>query len=336
MDVVSFASAIREFGPIRRKEILPKVITTLAGAHVGRDQVFASFGEDSAAIDIGGQKLALITTDGIMSQFVEKNLRGAGYSAILVCVDDIYVCGGTPLAASVVISARNEAQLNEILAGINDGSEKFQIPVVRGHTHPDAPVASLASSIFGLVPKKFFVSAGGARANNAIVVILDAEGRRSPFNPLIWDTTTMKPSNVILAMRRAYQELTKKQVLLAAKDISNAGIFGTLLQMLEMSGCGAEINLQKIRVPKPMQSAEITQLDMCKMFLSSSFLVCTPEANIPAIIEILAPVHYDVMTIGKTIREKKIILVDNDTTEILFDYTVKNLIMPNFGDKKYG
>ncbi len=336
MDVASFASAIREFGPIRRKEILPKVITTLAGAHVGRDQVFAGFGEDSAAIDIGGQNLALITTDGIMSQFVEKNLRGAGYAAILVCVDDIYVCGGTPLAASVVISARNETQLDEILAGINDGSEKFQIPVVRGHTHPDAPVASLASSIFGLVSKKFFVSAGGAHAENAIVVILDADGRRSPYNPLIWDTTTMKSSKNILAMRQAYLELTKKQLLLAAKDISNAGIFGTLLQMLELSGCGAKINLRQIMVPKQMQDAEITQLEMCKMFLSSSFLVCVPEANIPAIIKILAPVHYEVLTIGKTISEKKVHLFDGNNTEILFDFTGKNLITPSLDDLKYG
>ncbi len=336
MDVISFAHAIREFGPIRRKEILPKVITTLAGAHVGRDQVFAGFGEDSAAIDIGEQKLALITTDGIMSQFVEQNLRGAGYAAILVCVDDIYVCGGTPLAASVVISARNKTQLDEILAGINEGSEKFQIPVVRGHTHPDAPVASLASSIFGMVPKQFFVSAGGARAKNAIVVILDPKGRRSPFSPLIWDTTTMKSSEVILAMRQAYVELTKKQLLLAAKDISNAGIFGTLLQMLELSGCGGEIDLQQIVVPKSMQSAEITQLEMCKMFLSSSFLVCTPEANIPTIKEILAPVNYDVMQIGKTIPEKKIILLDGTSKETLFDFTAKNIITPNFSDLKYG
>ncbi len=336
MDVSSFARAIRDFGPIRRKEILPKVMSTLAGAHVGRNQVFAGFGEDSAAIDVGGDQLVLISTDGIMSQFVEQNLRGAGYAAILVCVDDIYVSGGTPLAASVVISARNLAQLDEILAGINEGSEKFQIPVVRGHTHPDAPVASLASSIFGLVPKKCFVSAGSARANNAIVVILDAEGRRSPSNPLIWDTTTMKPSVTILGMRRAYLELTKKQLLLSAKDISNAGIFGTLLQMLELSGCGAKIDLQRIVVPKSMQSAEITQLEMCKMFLASSFLVCASEINIPLIEEILAPVNYKVIKIGETIPEKRIILFDGGSIETLFDYTRKNLITPNRGDIRYG
>jgi selenophosphate synthetase-related protein len=325
MDIVSFARAIREFGPIQRKKILPKVITILAGARVARDHVFADFGEDAAAIDVGNQKLGLIAADGIMSQFVEQNPRGAGYAAILVCVDDIYVCGGTPLAASIIISARNETQLNEILAGINEGSEKFQVPVVRGHTHPDAPVADLSSSIFGTVSRKFFVSSRNARPGNELLVILDPEGRRSPYNPLIWDTTTMKSSEKILSMRRAYQQLAEHNLLLSAKDISNAGIFGTLLQMLEASGCGAIIDLQRIVVPPMMQTAKVTVLEMSEMFLASSFLVCIPPDALPAIEKILAPVNYKVLNIGKTIPEKQIILADSRTKEILFDYSSKRL-----------
>ncbi len=326
MDIVNFAQAIREFGPIRRKTILPKVIRTLSAAHVGRDHVFADFGEDSAAIKLGGQKLGLIATDGIMPQFVEKNPRGAGYAAILVCVDDIYACGGTPLAASIVISARNESQLDEILTGVNEGSEKFQIPVVRGHTHPDAPSPNIASTIFGTVPKRLYVSAGGARPNNAIVVIIDAEGKRSPFNPLIWDTTTMKTTEELLSMRQAYQLLTKRQLLLSAKDISNAGIFGTMLQMLELSGCGAEIDLQQIVVPHSMETAGVTQLEMSEMFLASSFIVCTSPENIPSIKKYLATSKYTILQLGKTIPNKQIIVTDCDKKEILFDYLSKNLI----------
>lgn len=84
-----------------------------------------------------------------------------------------------------------------------------------------------------------------------------------------------------------------------------------------------------------METVGITPLEMSQMFLVSSFLVCAPVKNIPAIEEILSPVNYTVLRIGETIPEKKILLVENDVTEILFDYTTKNIIMPKFGEKKH-
>src|SRR5271157_2255091 len=215
MDLVRFIRLIRDFGPLKRKAILPKVMETLAAARVPREHVFADFGEDSAAIDLNSDSFGLIAADGIIPEFIQANPHGAGYAAILVCVDDIYTCGGTPLAASIVISARDETEIDEILAGVNEGSEKFQVPVVRGHTHPDASMPSISSSMFGIVPKQDFVPAGGARPGNILLAIVDPNGRRSPYNPLTWDTTTMKSSDTVLAMRRAFQQLAAQHLIIS-------------------------------------------------------------------------------------------------------------------------
>ena len=208
MDLTRFTRAIQQFGPLQRKATLPKVIGVVNSARTPRDNIYSDFGEDAAAIEVGPDVFGLIAADGLFPEFVAVNPQGAGYAAILVCVDDIYACGGTPLAASIVLAARDEGELDAILMGVKNGSEKFQVPVVRGHTHPDAPSPSLASSIFGIVPKDNYVPAGAAQPGNKIIAIIDPNGNRSPYHPLAWDTTTMKDSGTVIAMRQAFQQLS--------------------------------------------------------------------------------------------------------------------------------
>ena len=54
-------------------------------------------------------KYILVTTDRIRTSFIEKFPFGAGFSSILVSVDDIYACGGIPIAASLIISVKKGA-----------------------------------------------------------------------------------------------------------------------------------------------------------------------------------------------------------------------------------
>jgi len=70
-------------------------------------RIFSDIGQDSAAIKNDSDMLTLITTDRIKTSYIENFPLGAGFSSILVGVDDIYACGGKPLAASIIISFKD-------------------------------------------------------------------------------------------------------------------------------------------------------------------------------------------------------------------------------------
>ena len=145
MNIESLAAELRGFVGITRK----KAIGDLVGHFpVESDLIIASFGEDAAVID-DGEEVMLLAADGIWSRLLEADAEWAGYCAVLVNVHDIAAMGGWPVAMVDVLSAGSSDLAEAVLSGMRKGIEKFKVPIVGGHLHPDTPYSALDVAILG-------------------------------------------------------------------------------------------------------------------------------------------------------------------------------------------
>ena len=116
--------------------------------------------------------------------------------------------------------------------------------------------------------------------------MVDFEGKVARANKYYWDTVTFKNSEEVLNRRKAMNVIAEKRVINASKDISNGGIFGTLLQMIKYSKVGANININKIEIPTVLKDLDYTLEMYSKMYLTTSYILTATEENCKEIIQI--------------------------------------------------
>lgn len=249
------------------------------------EYIFSDFGEDSAAIEDEGI-LILLTTDRIKTEFVENFPHGAGFSSILVGVDDIYCCGGTPLAASIILSFPDKIKGRQLIEGVCEGSKRFQVPIIRGHTNTSGNCYELSSTMVGKIKKENYISARNAQVDDKIFLIIDEDGKIGKASNLYWDTVTFKESRKILKRRQAMVKIGEEHLVNSSKDISNGGIFGTLYQMIRYAKVGADIDINKIELPEKLIDKGYDLEMFINMYLTTSFILSAPEKNSQKIINI--------------------------------------------------
>jgi len=278
-------------------------------------KVFSDIGEDSAAIT-NEDNYILITTDRIKTSFIENFPYGAGFSAILVGVDDIYCCGGFPLAVSLIISYKEEKIGQQIIEGVSEGSKKFKVPVVRGHTNPKGDHYELSSTMIGEIQKKHYISAKNAQVNDYIILAVDFDGKVGKASNLYWDTVTFKNSEEVLYKRKSINKIAELQLVNSSKDISNGGIFGTLLQMIRYSNVGANVNVNDIKIPPKLIDKGYDLEKYIKMYLTTSYLTTASPRNYKSVIEIFKEFGLTAKVIGKIIKEKSLLKINDGIESI--------------------
>jgi len=183
-----------------------------------------------------------------MEDLVRRNPRWAGYCAVLVNVNDIAAMGGLPLAMVNVLSCSDERVREQIVAGMKDACDKFMVPMVGGHLHPDTSYSAVDVAILGKTDRSRLVLSSGASEGDTVVFAMDLDGRFTEGVPYSWDTTSRKSREVVRRQLRTMNRVA--QYLTAGKDISNPGAFGTLGMLLEASSKGATVDIGKIPRPK--------------------------------------------------------------------------------------
>ncbi|MFX1355876.1 MAG: AIR synthase related protein [Promethearchaeota archaeon] len=312
------ADSIRNNHNIIEKKDIDPIVQYIDKNSFKSNKIFSDIGEDSASIK-NKEKYILITTDRIRTDFIENFPYGAGFSSILVGVDDIYCCGGTPIAASIIISYKNEITGYKIIDGICEGSKKFQIPVIRGHTNPKSKCYELSSTIIGEIDKENYISAKGAKAGDDIILVVDFEGKVGKANKLYWDTVTFKDSEEIIRKRKSMNILAEQHSINASKDISNGGIFGTILQLIRFSKLqiSADININKIKIPPKLLENGYDLTTYIKMYLTTSYILTAPPEKFQQISDIFEKFRLKAEVIGKIIKEEPQLLKINNGKDSL-------------------
>jgi hypothetical protein len=164
-----------------------------------------------------------------------------------------------------------------------------------------------------------------AQVGDSVVAAIDITGRVHPSCALNWDSVTMKTAAEVRAQISLMELIGSRHLVTAGKDISNPGIIGTLGMLLEVSGKGAEIDLNLI--PKPNLSANnITFEQWVRMYPGMGFILTANKAHVPELIQLFASVGMTAHEIGtvNASRELRIHYEGKDTQ--VFDF-INNGIM---------
>ncbi|GAB4307219.1 MAG: methanogenesis marker 2 protein [Promethearchaeota archaeon] len=340
------AAALRSHGPILRKLHLPAVISEVAGGNFAAPWVVSDFGEDSALLDVGLEDYLLaLATDSIDQNLANNDPWVAGYAGVLACAEDVYACGGTPLAACASVAYKDEVSRKGLLRGLTDGSVKFQVPLVRGHTHELAEGNSVHVTIVGRAPRQGHVSAGGAGVGDKLGLIFDPNGRPAKVNPLYWDTTTYETPERVRFKHEVVAEAGKAGLVTACKDVSNAGIVGTALQMAEFSGVGLTLDLDRLNVPvaaaKVASPAKFPAASLVERralenplvrwllsYVTTGFLVALPAGCAGELRELASKRGLQLDLFGECVPPKKIFIRLGNEQVVLFDYSERALTFP--------
>jgi putative methanogenesis marker protein 2 len=315
MDLQRIAKEIREFEGVTRKKPIADLINIFQTVRSEYSNAVVDFGDDAAVIDIGGEDYILFAADGIWGRLVNASPWWAGYTSVLVNVNDIAAMGGKPVAMVNVLSSDNKHACKELLRGIRDGIAKFGVPMVGGHLHPDTPYTSLSVAIIGTVKRGCEIRSGTAGAGDSVIAAYDMDGKAGPNSPYSFDSTTMKEPEVVRGKYRVMQELGERKLVTAGKDISNPGIIGTLGMLLETSKKGARVDLSKIPAPH-----EIEFVQWLKVHPAVGFIVTSLPENESEVIRLFENAGYTAANIGVIEDTSRLDICDNDECVTVFDF----------------
>lgn len=181
--------------------------------------------------------------DAIIPAMVERDPEWAGWCSVLVNVNDLTAMGATPVGLLDAMGAPTPHLLDRVIAGLSAASAAWRVPVLGGHTQLGVP-AALAVTALGRAATP--IPAGGATAGGRIRLTVDTAGQWRPgYKGMQWDSTSTRSSGDLVAMTRAVASMRPR----AAKDVSMAGVVGTLGMMAEASRSGAELDIAAVARP---------------------------------------------------------------------------------------
>jgi len=317
----TIAKVVREYEGVKRKHAIGEMVKAL---RIDAPHVLAAFGEDAAVIEHNGEAL-LLAADGIWSKLMEADPYWAGYCSVLVNIHDIAAMGGRPIAMVDVFSMSKSLIQEQVVKGMHDASAQFGVPIVGGHLHPDAPYSVIDVSILGSARLDSIIYSHTAQDGDIVVAAIDLNGRVHPSRALNWDSVTMKSAAEVRAQIAVLEQIGRKHLVTAGKDISNPGLIGTLGMLLEVSGKGAEIDLDLIPRPNLAENGMTFEL-WVRMYPGMGFILTAKKAHVQELIETFAAVGMTAKAIGTVDNEKSLrIRYDGDETQV-FDF-INNGIM---------
>ncbi|MBU4372979.1 MAG: methanogenesis marker 2 protein, partial [Euryarchaeota archaeon] len=207
MQLAKIVKEIREFEGVTRKKPIADLISIFESVRSEYSNSVVDFGDDAAVIDIGADDYILFAADGIWGRLVNASPWWAGYTSVLVNVNDIAAMGGRAVAMVNVLSSDDKNACKELLRGIRDGIAKFGVPMVGGHLHPDTPYTSLSVAIIGTVKKGCEIRSSTANMGDSIIAAYDMDGKVGPNSPYSFDSTTMKEPEVVRTKYKVMQVL---------------------------------------------------------------------------------------------------------------------------------
>ena len=307
-------SDIRNFAGLVRKNPIEDVYTRLL-LHGQPGPHLPNFGDDAAVIPWKDGYL-LLAADGMMTRLLVNEPYAAGKSSVMVTVNDIYSMGGRPLAMVNVLASGDDEHRTKVVDGIRKGCKKLKVPMVGGHLHPDAPpeVPSLSVAILGHASK--LLRSHLAKNEDDLIFAADLGGRVGCYSVISWDANSGKTPEELIHRLETLPLIAEREWAHACKDVSNAGLLGTVSIMMENSGKGAVIDLNAIPCP-----AALDLSDWIVSFQSFGFVLSVSPMFSRDVIDLFRERGIDAAVIGKVMYEERVMVKDGLETETLFDFS---------------
>jgi selenophosphate synthetase-related protein len=227
-------------------------------------------GDDGAAVVVGDTTV-VVGGEAMFPPFIEADPRGAGFAAVLANVNDLAAMGAEPLAiVDTIVGPESVARL--VLDGLAAAASMYRVPVVGGHlTVRDGPASV---SAFGLGRADRLLSVQNVTPGQVVLLACCIEGEMRDDFPFFGSFE--RRGKYLGEDVRLLARVATSGACVAAKDVSMAGLLGSLAMLLEARRAGATVDLDAIPCPVDVP------LDVwVTAFPAYAFLLCAPEARSP-------------------------------------------------------
>ena len=207
----------------------------------------------------------LVAGEAIFPPFVAADPHGAGVAAVLTNVNDIAAMGGRPLAiVDTIVGPRELAR--QALEGMGEAASLYGVPIVGGHLSVRDGPPALSAFILGRAVRPLTARRAASGQALLLAACLDGDMREDfPFFSAIERRGARMRDDVALLPVAA-----EAGVCVAAKDVSMAGLLGSLAMLLEPNHLGCAVELESVPCPGGVALSRWLQA-----FPSYGFLLCS-------------------------------------------------------------
>jgi selenophosphate synthetase-related protein len=305
----ALAERIRELPGVRAKSAIGTVADVLGGG-----DWWAGPGDDGAVVEDDG-RLLVVGGEAMLPAFVARDPYGAGIGAKVATVNDRAARGARPLA--IVDTLVGPAPVcAEILRGMRWAGDRYGVPVVGGHlTESDGPPSL---SAFGLGRANAVLSATHTCPGQALIVAacVDGEMRDDFLFFRSFETQGFR----LAADVRLLAEIAEAGAAVAAKDVSMAGMIGSLAMLLEANRLGATVDLGAVPVPPGVPLG-----DWLCCFPSYAFVLTGPADRARECVAMFADHGLSAAVVGELDDSGAVRLAAGDTSATVFDLSAEGI-----------
>lgn len=314
MNLSDLISYLRQFPGILGKRDIQTAASRLARLDPTAAQPLQrpdmAAGDDCAAIP-DGEGYLLLAAEGMQPQFVSEEPWFAGWCSVMVNVSDIYAMGGRPVAVVDALWSQTWEASKPLWDGMQAAAAAYGVPIVGGHSNCSSPHEGLAVAILGRA--KALLTSFSAQPGDTLMVAVDLRGsffRHYPF----WNAATGADGARLRGDLALLPELAEEGICRTAKDISMGGLAGTLLMLMETSGCGAVLDVDA--VPRP-QGVSLHQWLTC--FPSFGFLLSVASEQVERVRLKLAERNLACEAVGVVMAGHDVWLQSQGETALFWD-----------------
>lgn len=281
-------------------------------------------GEDCAAIDFG-KYACVLSTDPITGAD-----KGAGALAVHISCNDIASSGVKPLALMITImapTAASEEDIGRIMKEAGDAAAALGVEIIGGHTEVTSAVNRIiiSTTALGKVDKDRLIKTSGAKVGDDLVMTKWAglEGTAIISADRESELAEKLTKEELLTAKAFIEHISvvKEGILAGASgansmhDVTEGGIFGAAWEVVESSGTGVELEIDKIPIhPVTQKICRIYGIDPYKLISSGCMLITCPDGA--SLVTKLSEEGIPAAVIGKIIESGRYIVSKNGRAEL--------------------
>ena len=218
---------------------------------------FEGIGDDCAVLHLGGGESLLFTTDllteGVHFLRAATPARELGRKALAVNLSDVAAMGGRPVATLLSLALPADAAGDwalEFMEGYRELCERFGVALIGGDTTRSTGGVTVNVAAIGRVRSECIKRRSDARPGDTIFVTDELGASAAGLQEIL----AGRCDTPLAAVHRNPQPAVAEGIWLGARpevhammDLSD-GLASDLRHILDRSGCGAEIDTERIPV----------------------------------------------------------------------------------------